>query len=80
MNAAATQPLVDVRDLSVKFTGRDATVSAVNGVSLSVMPGEVLCLIGESGSGKSVTMRAVIVPDTFSGLPRRHASGQHTRI
>ncbi len=35
-------------------------VNAVNGVSFKLMPGEVLCLIGESGSGKSVTMRALM--------------------
>ena len=32
----------------------------MRGVSLRVMPGEVLCLLGESGSGKSVTMRALM--------------------
>jgi peptide/nickel transport system ATP-binding protein len=56
----ATRPLVEVRDLTVAFTGRDETVRAVNGVSFDVMPGEVLCIIGESGSGKSVTMRALM--------------------
>ncbi|GAC1343795.1 MAG: ABC transporter ATP-binding protein [Acetobacteraceae bacterium] len=40
-------------------TGADA-VEAVRGVSLHVMPGEVLCLLGESGSGKSVSMRALM--------------------
>jgi peptide/nickel transport system ATP-binding protein len=76
MNTATIQPLVDVRDLHVAFTGRDGTVSAVNGVSFTVMPGEVLCLIGESGSGKSVTMRALM-----GLLPKRRAriSG-HIRV
>ena len=68
MNATTTPPLVEVRDLSVKFAGRDATVSAVNGVSFSLKPAEVLCLIGESGSGKSVTMRALM-----GLLPKRRA-------
>ena len=35
-------------------------MEAVRGVSLSVDPGEVLCLLGESGSGKSVSMRALM--------------------
>jgi peptide/nickel transport system ATP-binding protein len=35
-------------------------VHAVNGVSFSVRPGEVLCILGESGSGKSVTLRALL--------------------
>jgi peptide/nickel transport system ATP-binding protein len=52
--------LVDVRDLTVRFVTREATVHAVNGVSFSVRPGEVLCILGESGSGKSVTLRAML--------------------
>lgn len=46
-------PLVDVENLQ-KSADRDETVWAVNGVSFKVMPGEVLCIIAESGSGKSV--------------------------
>ncbi|MHB1122027.1 MAG: ABC transporter ATP-binding protein [Ramlibacter sp.] len=57
---AAAGPLVEVDQLSVRFVTREATVAAVNGVSFSIMPGEVLCIIGESGSGKSVTMRALM--------------------
>ena len=55
-----TRPLVEVKDLTVKFVSREATVHAVNGVSFEVASGEVLCIIGESGSGKSVTMRALM--------------------
>jgi peptide/nickel transport system ATP-binding protein len=54
------QPMVDVRDLKVRFKRGGQTLSAVNGVSLQVAPGEVLALIGESGSGKSVTLRALM--------------------
>lgn len=54
------QPMVAVRDLKVRFTRGGHTLSAVNGVSLSVARGEVLALIGESGSGKSVTLRALM--------------------
>lgn len=53
-------PLVEVDDLTVRFVTREATVHAVNGVSFSVRPGEVLCILGESGSGKSVTLRAMM--------------------
>jgi peptide/nickel transport system ATP-binding protein len=49
-----------VRDLRVRFVTREATVHAVNGVSFTVQPGEVLCILGESGSGKSVTLRALM--------------------
>jgi peptide/nickel transport system ATP-binding protein len=54
------QPMVAVRDLNVRFKRGGQTLSAVNGVSLSVARGEVLALIGESGSGKSVTLRALM--------------------
>ena len=57
---AAMSALVEVNDLTVRFVTREATVHAVNGVSFSVRPGEVLCILGESGSGKSVTLRAMM--------------------
>ena len=55
-----TEPLVDIRDLSVSFSGGRAPVQAVSGVSLQVQRGEVVALIGESGSGKSVTLRTLL--------------------
>jgi peptide/nickel transport system ATP-binding protein len=60
-----TEPLAEVRDLHVRFVGREETVHAVNGVSFAVQPGEVLCILGESGSGKSVTLRSLmrLLPD-----------------
>jgi peptide/nickel transport system ATP-binding protein len=53
-------PLVKVEDLAVKFVSREATVHAVNGVSFTLGRGEVLGILGESGSGKSVTLRALM--------------------
>ncbi len=53
-------PLLRLRDLHVRFVSRDATVHAVNGVDLDLAAGEVLCILGESGSGKSVTLRALM--------------------
>ena len=53
-------PLVKLRDLHVTFRTRDRTVHAVNGVDLDLAAGEVLCILGESGSGKSVTLRALM--------------------
>jgi peptide/nickel transport system ATP-binding protein len=60
MDSTESRPLVEVRDLEVRFVSREATVAAVNGVSFDVLPGEVLCIIGESGSGKSVTLRSLM--------------------
>ncbi len=59
-DSAQARPLVEVDNLTVKFVSRDATVHAVNGLSFNLGAGEVLCLIGESGSGKTVTMRALM--------------------
>ncbi|QOF81769.1 ABC transporter ATP-binding protein [Variovorax sp. 38R] len=52
--------MVRLRDLSVTFSGGRKPVHAVSGVSLEVQRGEVVALIGESGSGKSVTMRTLL--------------------
>ncbi|MEV4610234.1 ABC transporter ATP-binding protein [Neorhizobium sp. LMR1-1-1.1] len=54
------QTVIDIRDLSVTFHRSRKPVKAVNGVSLSVKAGEVVALLGESGSGKSVTMRSLL--------------------
>lgn len=59
-DSTGPRPLVEVRDLEVNFVSREATVAAVNGVSFQLLPGEVLCIIGESGSGKSVTLRSIM--------------------
>jgi peptide/nickel transport system ATP-binding protein len=57
---SATKPLVRVRNLHVTFTTRESTIHAVNGVDLDLKQGEALCILGESGSGKSVTLRALL--------------------
>jgi peptide/nickel transport system ATP-binding protein len=53
-------PLVRCEDLTVRFVGRERAVNAVNGVSFTLDAGEVLCILGESGSGKTVTLRAMM--------------------
>ncbi|MBP6899048.1 MAG: ABC transporter ATP-binding protein [Burkholderiaceae bacterium] len=58
-----SEALVDIRNLQVTFSGAGASgraVQAVSDVSLQVQRGEVLALIGESGSGKSVTLRTLL--------------------
>ena len=60
--------LVEIKSLNVRFTG-DRTVHAVNDLDLTLGEGEVLGLLGESGSGKSVTLRALM-----RLLPKKRAS------
>ncbi len=55
-----TQPLLTVHDLKAYFPLDEGTVKAVDGVSFDVYPGQVLGIVGESGCGKSVTMKAVL--------------------
>ncbi|MFF3531156.1 ABC transporter ATP-binding protein [Streptomyces rubiginosohelvolus] len=52
--------LLEVRDLYVEFHTREGVAKAVNGVNYSVADGETLAVLGESGSGKSVTAQAVM--------------------
>jgi peptide/nickel transport system ATP-binding protein len=65
--------ILEVRDLRVEFPTRRGTLVALDGVSFSIEPGEVLGVVGESGAGKSMTGAAII------GLlepPGRIAGGQ----
>jgi oligopeptide/dipeptide ABC transporter ATP-binding protein len=57
---SATDAVLDVDDLNVRFPTEDGIVHAVRGVTFSLRPGEVLGIVGESGSGKSVTSMAVM--------------------
>ncbi|WP_046497970.1 ABC transporter ATP-binding protein [Streptomyces odonnellii] len=66
--------LLEVRDLSVEFRTRDGIARAVNGVGFGVDAGETLAVLGESGSGKSVTAQAVMgILDT---PPARISAGE----
>ena len=57
---AMQEPTVSIRDLTVTFTGGARPIRAVNGVDLTLERGETLAILGESGSGKSVTLRALL--------------------
>ena len=54
------QPLLQVRDLSVVFRTREGSAQAVNKVDLDLARGQTLAILGESGSGKSVTAQAIM--------------------
>ncbi|NRG17560.1 ABC transporter ATP-binding protein [Rhizobiales bacterium] len=55
---AATAPVLDVRNLALRF--KDTPANIVDGISFSVREGETLCIVGESGCGKSVTALALM--------------------
>src|SRR5580765_7101108 len=55
-----TQPLLEVRNLSVGFKTERGEIRAVNDVSFSIFPGQTLALVGESGCGKSVTAMSIL--------------------
>ncbi|HTW52245.1 MAG TPA: ABC transporter ATP-binding protein [Stellaceae bacterium] len=71
--AAATRPLLEIDDLRTWFFTRDGVVRAVDGVSLAVLPGETLAIVGESGCGKSVTALSVL--RLIASPPGRVVSG-----
>jgi microcin C transport system ATP-binding protein len=58
--AAASQPLLVVRDLAVRFRLGERVIDAVKGVSFTLERGRTLALVGESGSGKSVTALSIL--------------------
>lgn len=53
--ASNATPILEVRDLSISFRGRDGITQVTREVSFSVAPGERVGVVGESGCGKSVT-------------------------
>ncbi|MFJ9821932.1 dipeptide ABC transporter ATP-binding protein [Streptomyces sp. NPDC101151] len=66
---AGSEPVVELRDVSVRFGRGPRTVRALRDVSLTVRPGETVGLVGESGSGKSTAARValgLVRPDSGS--------------
>src|ERR1700716_4222828 len=57
---ASKLPALEVEDLQVVFKARRKTTEVLRGVTFTVEPGKTFVLLGESGSGKSVTAKAVM--------------------
>jgi peptide/nickel transport system ATP-binding protein len=55
-----TQPLIDIRHLTVDFDTGHRVIRALHGIDLAIQSGEAVGLVGESGSGKSVTWLAAL--------------------
>ena len=67
--------MLDVRGLTVSFATETGTVSAVDGVDLTLAPGEIVGIVGESGCGKSVTAMSLA-----GLLPRSARVGGSARL
>ncbi|MCG8690417.1 MAG: ABC transporter ATP-binding protein, partial [Minwuiales bacterium] len=72
MTAAAETSVLSVRDLRVDVAVPMGTLHAVRGIDLDLARGETLCLVGESGCGKSLTALALM--DLLPGKARRQAA------
>ena len=70
-------PILEVRDLAMHFTQGKNLTKAVDGVSLSVLPGESLGIVGESGSGKTTMGRCLlrVYEPTAGQINYRQADG-----
>ncbi|WP_413738340.1 ABC transporter ATP-binding protein [Sodalis sp. RH21] len=69
--------VLEVNDLSVELRGRQGSVTALDGVSLTLAAGETLALVGESGCGKSLTALALM---GLLPTPPAHLSGGEIRF
>ncbi|MBX6351879.1 MAG: ABC transporter ATP-binding protein [Thermoflavifilum sp.] len=54
------EPLLAIQNLKTYFISRDSTVRAVDGIDLEVYPRQVVCIVGESGCGKSMTSLSIM--------------------
>ena len=76
--------LLEVDQLQVEFRTRDGVAKAINGVSFDLHQGETLAILGESGSGKSVTAQAIMgildsPPAFVTGGEVRYCGQEHPR-
>lgn len=54
------EPIISVRDLTIRYRTKESRVYAVEGVSFDLYPGQVLTLVGESGSGKTTAAMSIL--------------------
>jgi ABC-type dipeptide/oligopeptide/nickel transport system ATPase component len=66
--------LLEIKNLQLDFVNSEGSARAVDGISLTLAAGETVCLVGESGCGKSVTAQSIarLVPTP----PARYAAGE----
>ena len=57
---SALEPILEVKDLDIAFDSGKNRVPKTDKVSFSVAPGEIVCLVGESGCGKSITALSIL--------------------
>jgi len=70
----ARNVLLEIKDLRLEFGSKERAMRAVDGLFLTINSGETVCLVGESGCGKSVT--ALSIARLVPSPPARYTSGQ----
>ncbi|WP_448853179.1 ABC transporter ATP-binding protein [Corynebacterium frankenforstense] len=78
MNDKNTTPALDLRSVTVTYPDGDQTVTALDGIDFSVVPGTLTAVVGESGSGKSTLLSVaagLVVPSAGEVLVRGRAGG-----
>src|SRR5438270_9169114 len=73
-NVQTKPPLLEIRNLSLEFRAANETARAVENLSLMIHAGETLCLVGESGCGKSVT--ALSIARLIPSPPAHYCGGE----
>src|ERR687898_877306 len=86
-NIKDAQPIVEIENLSISFFTRRGEIPAVMDFSCTVMPGEAMGIVGESGCGKSTVslgmLKSVRLPDPermMKSYPHQLSGGQQQRI